>query len=759
VDTLRIDICYRPLRVGWAIRRGDFDSLRRIARWSHTLWGGRYNPVIVIDDPDHPSRMAETFRIDMIWPVGDDPILKDFQARFPHLISPFYNLALTLPDINGHVAQLLDIHNALVAMTDDGTLKHIQDKGFRVYSWDPADPLADMALMQLGAYPDPAEIGVDYRAILQEALQPEEIALAATGPVPRIVMDHPTIPYLSRHKLSRHYSIPAGWDTAGFFVGSAANFDDLVALWNVRAADIPVWFVDPDHMQRFEEIIPVWDERVRGLRGAARQSGLAAWTRRDDVQSVADLFGGRVTTVCRVRDDSWHPGAINAPMMILAESQVLASVGRGDARDRPRLSFPLADKPFCGDRWFHTQHLIASVSCGIGLYGEDRFTLHPPYIPELNEYLSRTMHFDYRLLRVEPERVGIVIDASDVDSALSAVPTADLLDHVFDLAGFETKLSKGGLIARQLISRLGGLQGGRVFKIPGVRRLIKTHGPNASFSKKSALQLIGGKDPDNPGAKFSDHERLFIEARNLRSTLVPQDVFAYLVERGLFRIGADLTCPACRLASWIALDALKQEIVCPLCGELFDATRQLVDEQWSYRRSGVLGLEKNNQGAVPVVLTLQQLDSRNHDQKRFYSPSLDFKPKDGTTPFEVDFVWLASGNARRKSQIVLAECKDRQEDAIDATDVANLRRAADALPRDRFDAFILLAKLAPFSDQEIALARTLNRDHRHRVIMLTARELEPYFLFERTKKEFPAIKEYATSFEDFALITSQIYFK
>ena len=326
------------------------------------------------------------------------------------------------------------------------------------------------------------------------------------------------------------------------------------------------------------------------------------------------------------------------------------------------------------------------------------------------------------------------------------------------LAGLEAGLSNGGLIARQPITRLDGVQGARVFKIPGVRRLIRTHGPNASFTKKSALQLIGRRDPENPAAKFSDYERLFIEARSLNTELSPQDVFAYLVEKGLFRIGADLTCPACRLPSWTALDSLKQRIVCPLCGDEFDATRQLVGEHWSYRRSGILGLEKNNQGAVAVVLTLQQLDANNHGRAHLYSPSLGLKPKDGTAPFEVDFVWMTCGDARRKSKIILGECKDRQEDAIDETDIQNLRRAADALPRDRFDAFILPAKLAPFSDHEIALARTLNSQYRRRVIMLTARELEPYHFFERTKKEFPTIKEHGSSPEDLALVTAQIYF-
>jgi hypothetical protein len=49
--------------------------------------------------------------------------------------------------------------------------------------------------------------------------------------------------------------------------------------------------------------------------------------------------------------------------------------------------------------------------------------------------------------------------------------------------------------------------------------------------------------------------------------------------------------------------------------------------------------------------------------------------------------------------------------------------------------YILFAKLAPFTPEEIALARTLNGEYQRRVILLTARELEPYYLYERTRKE------------------------
>jgi hypothetical protein len=89
-------------------------------------------------------------------------------------------------------------------VSDDDELKNFYDQGFRVFSWDKTDPLADLFLIELGAYPDAAEIVIDYRAMVQDAFQAEEIRLTASGPVPRIVMEHSMISYLSCHKLSRH---------------------------------------------------------------------------------------------------------------------------------------------------------------------------------------------------------------------------------------------------------------------------------------------------------------------------------------------------------------------------------------------------------------------------------------------------------------------------------------------------------------------------------------------------------------------------
>ena len=87
-----------------------------------------------------------------------------------------------------------------------------------------------------------------------------------------------------------------------------------------------------------------------------------------------------------------------------------------------------------------------------------------------------------------------------------------------------------------------------------------------------------------------------------------------------------------------------------------------------------------------------------------------------------------------KAEVILGECKD-EGGRIDANDIANLRQIADALPAKRFEVYILVAKLAPFSAEEIELARSLNGPYLRRVILLTARELEPYQIYERTRKE------------------------
>jgi hypothetical protein len=761
MDTVRVNICYRPLRIAWAIESGDKDSFRRAVRLSHALWGGRFNPIVFVDREQEADRLVDLFRADVILPLSDTERAREFPKRYPYIISPFFPDGLFVKGMRDEVhSHVLDLLNLIAQGRDTPAWKAIEERGLCRYLWDAADPLAEIFLMQFGAYPNAKEIGIDYFDVLSRAIAVTDVVIDATASLDVNVLAHPSLAYLSRHGLRRHYSVRTGQTFPGFFVGDSTQLDDLVCFWNLRASDIPLQFVDLSHLSRVAAIIPEYrrqlEESLKGGQGPA--SRVAIWSRGDIDEAMRKPFGSVNLLGCPVSDHLWNGLNVRPPMMYFGEATALGVVSR--ERGTPRVSFSLNDKPFSGEQWFHSQHLVASIALIGGVYDEPNYTFQPPYIPELNEFLARTMHLGYSELRVEPERVGLIIDAADHDASLSGLPTTALVQRIFGLADFDSRPSGAGLIAQQLFSRLGEL-GARVFKIPGVRRLLRQYGPATSFTKGAALQIIGGKDPDNPQARFSDHHNLHFEARPSGQDLTPDMAFAYMVEKGLFRIGADLVCSTCRLTSWTALDALKQAHVCELCGTAFDATRQLVNGEFHYRRTGVLGLEKNSQGAVPVALVLQQLTNNlgGGFHGGLHAVSHDLAPKQGVAlpTCEVDFVVLLNQSLPNKPVVLIGEVKDIGG-SIDTRDIENLRQVADALLPNRLETFIVFAKLGPFSDEEIALARTLNSEYQNRVILLTARELEPYRLYERTEKEL-GIKARGSSAEDLASVTAQIYFK
>ncbi|MFC1892175.1 hypothetical protein ACFLZT_07270 [Thermodesulfobacteriota bacterium] len=763
MDTLRVDICYRPLRIGWVIKSGDFDAFRKVIRYSYALWGGRFNPILFVDHENESSQLIDLFGVDVIIPVGVSDEVKDFPKKYPYLIKPFFQDSIFMKgDEHSHpYSNVLDIYNMLAYFRDKPEWKKIKDHGVHCYSWTADDPLADVFLSQLGGYPDKEEVGTDYLEFLKKASEFTEISLDSAKPIPTAMIDHPGISYLSRHGMKRHYGMGHGWKNPGFFVGSVTNLEDLVCHWNLRACNISLLFVDPQYLERYTDLLPAWEKAMQDGVASYRHEWdrkIAVWTRWEDLDEACKSFGDSKLMRCRVSDGTWNGRNVSAPMMYFGETSVLGVMSGENSK--PKVSFALSDKPFCDDTWFNQHYLVASVSFIGGLYGDDQHTFHAPYLPELNEFYARTMHFEYDKLRIEPERIGIVINTTDHDSFLYALPVGELMERIFDMAGYEAKLSNAGLITKQLITRLGGVQGGRVFKVPGVRRLLKTHGPNASITKRAALQTIGSKDPDRPDAKFSDHQDLFIESRPFEENLTPDAIFGYLVEKGLFRVGADLNCPSCKMNSWIPLDSLKHKVVCDLCGQEHDVTRNLTDvNEWHYRRSGVLGVEKNAQGAVPVFLTLQQLDTNFHSglSKNLYSPSLDLTPKTDVegTKCETDFVWVIPRAYPRKNVVILAECKDKGPITID--DATNLKRIADSLPKKRFKTFIVLSQISPFTDSEIKIAKTLNNQYFRRAILLSANELEPYYIRERAKDESGRdLKWYSP--EEMANSTALLYF-
>jgi hypothetical protein len=145
LETIRVDICYRLLRIGRAIKSGDMRAFRAAVRVSFALWGGRFNPILVIDQEERAKELADVFRVDVILPLGDSQDVKDFPKKFPYLTNPFFRDSVFVGDGEGDArCQALDVYNAFVHWEQKPEWKALKDEGVRRYSWAADDPLADV---------------------------------------------------------------------------------------------------------------------------------------------------------------------------------------------------------------------------------------------------------------------------------------------------------------------------------------------------------------------------------------------------------------------------------------------------------------------------------------------------------------------------------------------------------------------------------------------------------------------------------------
>ena len=71
---------------------------------------------------------------------------------------------------------------------------------------------------------------------------------------------------------------------------------------------------------------------------------------------------------------------------------------------------------------------------------------------------------------------------------------------------------------------------------------------------------------------------------------------------------------------------------------------------------------------------------------------------------------------------------------------------------------ILVKNIKLILYRHLECAKTLNDGYRQRAILLTARELEPYHIYERIESEFN-IQGHGGTPEDLALATVQMYFR
>ena len=96
----------------------ELGNLIIAASWSTCLWGGRFNPIIPMDDADLANNLIRTFGVDVLIPVAASEATNAFVNKYPHLRMDLWHAGIFQ---HGRCA-FVDIRHAVRRATAPGNI-------------------------------------------------------------------------------------------------------------------------------------------------------------------------------------------------------------------------------------------------------------------------------------------------------------------------------------------------------------------------------------------------------------------------------------------------------------------------------------------------------------------------------------------------------------------------------------------------------------------------------------------------------------
>lgn len=540
--SLVLSAAYRPLRVGFVVRPNEIGDVIAAATFNTALWGGIANPIIPIGpNRDLARQLVRLFRVDVLHPVAEDAEIRAFSAEHGHLTWPDQapgGSGLFTGDEHRRWFDVLDMTAWYRIAKWAGGLGP-----FRVIRWDDQmDLLAPLFACLFGKFQSP-----QYREAYIAGLGADEIVLPPALALPEALASEnsPLVATLTR-------LMPESWDAwnePGIYVGDPTQPADLIAFWNLRAAGAglafcPVLSIEVDRFMAY--LMKHMDGCVKWARQDAARRRLSLWAApgRPVAESVKALFPkDMASSFVQVDDLTWNGLSVKPALYRLDPQNVLANLEM--APDGPVLDFQMAPVVDPNDvpAAHRSQQFVASVE-PLTEFDYDGYTLRLPYLPDLNEWYSRETVLLPDLLRVGAREIGLIRRLHDQTARVTPIGFEAIASRLLERAEIQATSSRAGRVAQQMISQMGGLEGCRVFKIRGVRKLVNSGEARDGLTRGAATKMIHDVDAASGAASFNRYGPLHVDGTRLGNA---DEAFNYLLRREMLRPGLKVVCPKCTL--------------------------------------------------------------------------------------------------------------------------------------------------------------------------------------------------------------------
>lgn len=757
MNTATFKIRYRPVKIGFLIEENSIDHLVKAAEINTMLWGGIYNPIIpVSDEKKYTKEFFENFQVDILYDLSKTEKTSAFIDEYPYLKPSMGAMKEIFLDYYKQFAYI-DVGNPI---SNSVLVEKVKNPLF----FKCANEYKHFNLFKVlfGFYPKIENCDFDFLKEFLEILKPEIRVMDDNKTSLGAFHDAVTPIELTRIDIAQYWSIKDHYtlrhSNNSIFIGSANSFDDLIYYWNLRAYGYNLNFYSTDDQNLFEEntvrFIKTFDKPESEVKHGPECSVFF----RKDSESYFDHIRAKMQSnpfYCSLHNT--YLGILNydKPFGYFKNESfdALAHINEGQNGGYD-VSFSLPNIPFSNSEKRDTskQFFITSVSPESEPFYKYTFSL--PYIPDLHESYSRKIvgQFNPFELRCEPTGFGVLLNNEKRTLTIHPILFRDIIFEMFKEAGLEPQQSQPGLLTIKIINKLGHLDSCRVFKIRGVRKVFRSLNVEDTIVRSNIEKEIW----DN--GNFRKYQGLYIEKRTTKD-LKQRDVVDYLFRHDFFRPGLELRCGSCNLENWLSVKRLDDFWTCEFCGSKNQLNTALKDRgDWKFRKSGLFGKNNNQEGAIPVILTLLQLyrclQGISSKQTMIYETATKF-----ITPrnCEIDFS-VVNLNDLDDFEIGFGECKDEGGN-IDANDIENLKFVYEAFKRKCYKPYIIIAKAADrFSEDEINLFKKVKADE-YRLILMTNRELEPYNIYDEYRGKIKLPREHPFSLQDLHWNSDFIYLK
>lgn len=178
-------LSYRPVRIGSLVSQRSLSQLAKAASLSTALWGGKFNPIIPINDGPLSEQLIRTFQVDLMLPIEQNEDSRRFVERFPELHAPLWSN----PVFERGRCNFVDVRHPARKASERLAGSRIAPPRFLRPTWEPDDELDILMTVLVGRYPPVEEISLNYAKGLEASIDYRELPLKQEDPIPSELLE------------------------------------------------------------------------------------------------------------------------------------------------------------------------------------------------------------------------------------------------------------------------------------------------------------------------------------------------------------------------------------------------------------------------------------------------------------------------------------------------------------------------------------------------------------------------------------------